>query len=117
MTTIQPGTRVIVEGPYGGLTSAARRRPRAALIAGGVGITPIRALLEDMPASNRRHLPRGPRGRPPLPGRARRAVAAPRRAVHYVLGDQGDGVLSPEHLRELVPDIAERDVYVCGPVA
>jgi ferredoxin-NADP reductase len=26
-------------------------------------------------------------------------------------------VLSPEHLRELVPDIAERDVYVCGPVS
>jgi ferredoxin-NADP reductase len=36
--------------------------------------------------------------------------------VHYVLGEQADGLLSPEHLRELVPDIAERDVYVCGPV-
>ena len=27
----------------------------------------------------------------------------------------GDRLLSPEHLHELVPDIAERDVYVCGP--
>jgi ferredoxin-NADP reductase len=35
-----------------------------------------------------------------------------------VLGEQGaDRLLSPEHLRELVPDLAERDVYVCGPVS
>jgi ferredoxin-NADP reductase len=26
-------------------------------------------------------------------------------------------LLSAEHLRELVPDLAERDVYVCGPPA
>jgi ferredoxin-NADP reductase len=40
-------------------------------------------------------------------------------AVHYVVGDhRGDGasLLSPGHLVELVPDVAERDVYVCGPV-
>jgi ferredoxin-NADP reductase len=37
--------------------------------------------------------------------------------VHYVIGEQGEGLLSPEHLRELVPDIVERDVYLCGPVS
>jgi ferredoxin-NADP reductase len=25
--------------------------------------------------------------------------------------------MSPEQLRRLVPDIADRDVYVCGPVS
>jgi ferredoxin-NADP reductase len=39
--------------------------------------------------------------------------------VHYVVGDhaarEGHGLLTTAHLRELVPDIAERDVYVCGP--
>ena len=49
LRAIPPGTRVIAEGPFGSFTAAARRRPRVALIAGGVGITPIRALLEDMP--------------------------------------------------------------------
>ena len=49
LRAIPPGTRVIAEGPFGAFTAAARRRPRVALIAGGVGITPIRALLEDMP--------------------------------------------------------------------
>ena len=41
--------------------------------------------------------------------------------VHYVVGDHaapgGERLLSPQHLRELVPDIADREVYVCGPPA
>jgi ferredoxin-NADP reductase len=37
--------------------------------------------------------------------------------LHYVLGDRSGELLSPERLRALVPDIAARDVYVCGPRA
>jgi ferredoxin-NADP reductase len=41
--------------------------------------------------------------------------------LHYVIGDHREPtageLLSPEHLRALVPDIAARDVYVCGPPA
>jgi predicted ferric reductase len=119
LASLQPGTRVIVEGPSGGLTSAARRHARVALIAGGVGIAPIRALLEDTP------------GEPGTIAVIYRAaseddvlfrdeldeLAARRGAeLHYVLGERrGDEVLSAEHLQALVPDIASRDVYVCGP--
>jgi ferredoxin-NADP reductase len=122
LRSIPPGTRVIAEGPFGTFTSAVRRRPRVALIAGGVGITPIRALLEDMPG--------GPGDiavvyralqhedvilREELDELARRRGAE----LHYVLGDHrgpgAEALLSPGHLQALVPDIAERDVYVCGP--
>ncbi len=120
LRTLRAGTRVIAEGPFGGFTTAARRRRRVALIAGGVGITPIRALLEDMP---------GEPGEIAVVYRARRDedvilrgeldALARRRGVelHYVVGDhREDGaLLSPAHLQELVPDIAARDVYVCGP--
>jgi len=41
--------------------------------------------------------------------------------LHYVVGDHatpaGARLLTPDHLEELVPDIAERDVFVCGPPA
>ena len=49
LRSVRPGTRILAEGPYGAFTSAARRRPRVVLIAGGLGITPVRALLEEMP--------------------------------------------------------------------
>ncbi len=122
--SIRPGTRVAFEGPFGVFTSAARRNPRVALIAGGVGITPIRALLEDMPgeAGDIAVVYRAAHAgdlilREELDELARRRSAD----LHYVLGDHRDpaasSLLSPEHLRELVPDIAARDVYVCGPPA
>jgi predicted ferric reductase len=118
LASLRPGTRVIVEGPCGGFTSAARRRARVALIAGGVGIAPIRALLEDTPGDPgaiaviyRAASEDDVLFREELDELSRRRGAD----LHYVLGDgHGHGVLSPERLRELVPDIASRDVYVCG---
>ena len=49
---VSVGTHVFVEGPYGVLTGARRTRPKVLLIAGGIGITPLRALLEALPAGH-----------------------------------------------------------------
>ena len=121
LRAIPPGTRVIAEGPFGGFTAAARRRPRVALIAGGVGITPIRALLEDMPGGPEdiTVVYRAQRDDDVIL-RAELDELAGRRGirVHYVVGAHDAAEpLSPERLRELMPDIASRDVYVCGPPA
>jgi ferredoxin-NADP reductase len=47
------------------------------------------------------------------------ALAAARGGhVHYVVGARADlaaDPLSPDALRDLVPDLGERDAYVCGP--
>jgi predicted ferric reductase len=118
LASLPPGTRVIVEGPYGRLTRASRRRPGAVLIAGGVGIAPIRALLEDMPGEVAVIYRVGRKDE--LLFRDELEELSSRRGapVHYVIGERGgDGLMSPEQLRGLVPDIADRDVYVCGPVS
>jgi len=118
------GTRVFVEGPYGNLTGARRTRPRVLMIAGGIGITPLRALLEELPAG---------RGDLTLVYRARRTedivfrqeldqlVALRGATVHYVGGSRGTpeqptDPLGPGPLRRLVPDVKQRDVYICGPL-
>jgi predicted ferric reductase len=105
LRAIPEGTRVIAEGPFGLFTAAARRRERVALIAGGAGITAIRALLEDLD------------GDVVVVYRALREDDVILRDeldalgdVHYLVGEP----LSHERLHALVPDIAERDVYVCG---
>src|SRR5262249_57210336 len=48
MRTIPVGTRVVTEGPFGDFTERSRRREKVLLVAGGIGITPVRALLEQM---------------------------------------------------------------------
>lgn len=49
LPALTPGTLLAIEGPYGAFTADARRRDRLALIGAGVGITPLRALLQDLP--------------------------------------------------------------------
>jgi len=120
---ITPGTRVVAEGPFGVFTDAARRRDKVALIAGGIGITPIRALVEDMPPGlDIALIYRVVRAEDVVFRHELDALARARGvALAYVVGGhtgaEGAYRLSPEHLRELVPDIADREVYVCGPPA
>lgn len=46
---LKPGTRVLATGPFGAMTAHRRTRRKVLLIAGGVGITPMRALFETLP--------------------------------------------------------------------
>ena len=48
LSRLRPGTRVMVEGPYGRLHAGVRTRRKVLLMASGIGITPMRALLEDL---------------------------------------------------------------------
>jgi ferredoxin-NADP reductase len=116
---IEPGTRVLAEGPFGVFTADAQRQTRVLLIAGGIGITPIRALMEDM-ERNAVVVYRVVGEEDIVLADELDSLARERGiTLHYVVGDhrtaEGHNHLSPAHLRELVPDIAERDVYVCGP--
>jgi predicted ferric reductase len=117
---LRPGTRVLAEGPFGVYTDRARRHEKAVLIAGGIGITPVRALLETM-RGDLVVLYRAISDTDVIFREELDRIAAARRAtVHYVLGDHrgdGAGLLSPAHLKELVPDIEDRDVFLCGPPA
>jgi len=121
IAALRPGTRVVAEGPFGVFTAARRRRNQVLLIAGGIGITPVRALLEEMPGGSV-VLYRALTDDDLVLRDELDSVAQERDArVHYVVGDHAapDGhlLLSPEHLEELVPDLSDRDVYLCGPPA
>ena len=54
LARLRPGTRVLAEGPYGAFTArhvlATRSAPKVLLVGIGIGITPLRALLESIPA-------------------------------------------------------------------
>ncbi len=112
---LKVGTRVFAEGPYGAFTTMHRTRPEAVLIAGGVGVTPIRALLEELHghavviyrvATDRDAV---------LYGELVELAHAKGAELHLVTGPAVPDRLAPAELTRLVPDITDRDVFLCGP--
>ena len=126
LAQLRPGTRVLFEGPYGRLSSRARTRRRVLLAGAGVGITPLRALAEGLAYAPGeavllhrftaeplfvRELEglRDARGLHLLP------LAGPRPSAASVLGPAAQGGDELAALRHWVPDLAEREVFLCGP--
>ncbi|GAA4588924.1 ferredoxin reductase family protein [Planotetraspora phitsanulokensis] len=120
LARIRPGTRVLAEGPYGSFTARRRTRRKVLLIAGGVGITPLRALFESIPAAP---------GDLTLLYRARTSEDLVfRTELEQISARRGTGLLycvgprsvvgdpfTPHSLTALVPHLPDHDVYVCGP--
>lgn len=114
---LRPGTRVLVEGPFGRFTAEQAWSDRTLLVAGGAGIGPIRSLAEDLVRRgrdvvvvHRAHTSEGLALSHEFAGTAVQYVALPGRR-----SDFGYDPLEPRSLLRLVPDVAERDVFVCGP--
>jgi predicted ferric reductase len=123
LRNLRPGTRVLAEGPYGAFTTEQRTCRGVLLIGGGVGVTPIRALLEEL-SRTRQDVVVLYRVRdqqdavlvPELQWLAQQAGAR----LHVVIGSATavgphGPIMGPQHLAELVPGVRHRDVFVCGP--
>ncbi|MFD0433687.1 ferredoxin reductase family protein [Streptomyces chartreusis] len=121
LRNVPVGSRAYVEGPYGAFTSLHRSRPGALLIAGGVGITPVRAMLEDQTSGDFVVLYRvRSEADAVLLDEVRHLVALRGGRLHLLTGRTGENAVppfDPANLHRLVPDVTDRDVYVCGPPA
>ncbi|MET7680821.1 ferric reductase-like transmembrane domain-containing protein [Streptomyces sp. NPDC005423] len=116
---LRPGTRVWAEGPYGALTADRRTSSKSLLIAGGVGITPLRALFETLPGQVTL-LYRARTAEDLALGAELEAIAQWRggKVLYALNGPRGERPrLTAASLREAVPDLSGHDVYLCGPHA
>ncbi len=117
LRTLRRGTRVVVEGPYGAFTPAHPERP-ALLVAGGVGITPLRAMLAALTGTVTL-IYRATSWQDVVFREELDALAVTRGGrVHYIVGARAElaaDPLSADALRDLVPDLDQVDAYVCGP--
>ncbi len=127
VSRVPRGTRVWFEGPYGVFTDAGRTAPKLAIVVAGIGITPVRAFLED---SNL------------LPGEATILLRASTNEETYLWDEvmdlarekgahlytmigkrsrSGRGWMTADDnrrgvtLRSIFPDLENSDLYICGP--
>lgn len=117
LSRLRPGTRVAIEGPYGVFTDAHRVHSRVALFAAGVGITPVRALLEELPRGVDAVTVVRASKEGDLLFRKEIAdlVAHQGGRLVEMVGTRARNRLDPVQLHKLIPDIATRDVFICGP--
>lgn len=116
---IKPGTKVIIDGPLGTFTERSSARDKYLLIAGGIGITPIRSLAESLSRGGKDvQLLYSARTAEDLVLRSELDSFKIKR--YYILSDEerpglAHGMLTGEKIAGLVPDWSEREVYICGP--
>lgn len=117
VANLRPGTRVFVEGPYGVFTHHASSRDDVALIAAGVGITPIRAILEDLAADvSVTVIIRATTSEDIVHAEEMKALVAAREGRYFeIVGRRDEVTFDDAVLEQLVPNIRNSDVFVCGP--
>jgi predicted ferric reductase len=126
---ITPGTFVSLEGPYGLFTSRARTAPYLALVASGIGITPVRALLEDTdlrPGEATVLLRGSDTDQRYLWDETAQLAARTGSRLYTMVGRRAhsrESWMTEDDLRRGVtlltafPDLLRSDLYVCGPTA
>jgi predicted ferric reductase len=119
---LKPGTPVVIDGPFGVFTAARAARPKILLAAGGIGITPLRSLAEEFAKAGKDVvLLYGNRSSKEIVFRSELEALAQsgRLKVVHVLSAEEEavekGYVDQGRIARLVPDCAQRDVYVCGP--
>ena len=129
ITSVPVGTRVSIEGPYGIFSDVARTSPRLAIIAAGIGVTPVRALLESAkiaPGEATVLLRAGNRDETYLWDEIGDIAAAKGAVMYSMIGhrSRGESTWMSEAdarrgvtLESTFPNLAQSDLYICGPGA
>lgn len=120
---LKPGTWALVSGPFGRFTSEAAVTNRRLFIAGGVGVTPIKTLIEEATLQHTDSvLIYGNRTPDDVVfGTELRALGAAKLLVTEVYSNPPQGFrgktghVTAELVQQLAPDFRHRDVYLCGP--
>ena len=121
LAQIPTGTRVLLEGPYGVFRAGQAKKKRVVLIGGGIGVTPVRALLDEFKGSVQIDFIYRTSREEDLALKAELDQIAAQSGgfirVHYMVGSRREHPMDAAHLLSVVPGVRESEIYVCGPKA
>jgi ferredoxin-NADP reductase len=112
---LKPGTKVILDGPLGRFTTRAATQSKFLLIAGGIGITPVRSLAEELAATKKDFiLLFANKTEGDVVFKTELEQLAPPDRWHNIYSAEGQYVDAAK-IKTLAADFMEREVYLCGP--
>ncbi|NBU32031.1 MAG: hypothetical protein EBS36_02520 [Actinobacteria bacterium] len=114
---LKPGTRVIAEGPYGVFTAKQRYTNAVTAFAAGIGVTPIRAMIEDLPHSVNTTFIYRVSELQNAPLKTELDVLAKQKGWNlvYLEGNREQHPMTVAYMSAFAPALLESDIYVCGP--
>lgn len=108
---IKIGTKMVLDGPHGEFIADQSKSNKILLLAGGVGVTPLRGLMEQFSNLKKDVVM-------VYANKNKDSVIFEKELsgykVKHVFSDNGKR-LDKDLLLELVPDIKRREAYICGP--
>ena len=118
---LKSGTRVFMEGPYGAFRAGQAKKKRVVMIGGGIGVTPVRALLDEFKNSVRVDFIYRTSHIEDLALKAEldqiAAESGGLTKIHYMVGSRREYPMDAAHLLSVVPGVRDSDIYICGPKA
>ena len=111
----KPGTKLILDGPLGIFTAQSATQNKFLLIAGGIGITPLRSLAEELKQEKRDFVlffANKTEADVVFKQELEQLVPA---GKWYNFFSQQNQYIDEEKITRLTPDFKEREVYLCGP--
>lgn len=123
MPALLPGTKVLIDGPLGIFTALRSQNNKLLFIAGGIGITPLRSLMESLQSSKKDivllYANKTKQDIVFLSELQTLTVKPGNRLINILSNETvegyASGMLDKSKIAELVEDVKERDVYLCGP--
>ncbi|HEX6976776.1 MAG TPA: ferredoxin reductase family protein [Patescibacteria group bacterium] len=117
LPSLKPGTKVIIDGPYGTFTSKRIKKDKVLFIAGGIGITPIRSLIEELAGSKNIILLYSAKTENEIVFKKELGSLSNKYKfpIHYIV-TQKVGHLNKEKIEKLVKNVEDYEVMMCGPV-
>lgn len=120
---IRPGTKLLFDGPHGVFTIDRLDDSKPLFIAGGIGITPIRSMLEGLAEKAKNAIVIynvRTKADLALKDELDTIAKASGAKIHYVFSSKAPagelkGIVDSELLRKLVPDLKKRKIALCGP--